>query len=71
VLIIYADDMIIIENDKEKMHRLEEKLSQEFEMKNLGRLKYFLKIEIMRSKEGIFLSQRKYVFDFLKELGML
>jgi Reverse transcriptase (RNA-dependent DNA polymerase) len=56
VLIIYADDMIIIENDKEKMHRLEEKLSQEFEMKNLGRLKYFLKIEIMRSKEGIFLS---------------
>jgi Reverse transcriptase (RNA-dependent DNA polymerase) len=71
VLIIYVDDMIIAKNDREKMHRLEEKLSQEFEMKNLGRLEYFLEIKIMRSKEGIFLSQKNYVFDFLKELGML
>jgi Reverse transcriptase (RNA-dependent DNA polymerase) len=71
MLIIYVDDMIITGNDEEEMHRLEEKLSQEFETKNLGRLKYFLGIEVMRSEEGIFLSQRKYVLNLLKELGML
>jgi Reverse transcriptase (RNA-dependent DNA polymerase) len=63
--------MIITGNDEKEMHTLEEKLSQEFEMKNLGKFKYFLGIEVMRSKEGIFLSQRKYVLDLLKELEML
>ena len=43
----------------------------EFEKKELGKLKYFLGIEVARSKEGIFVSQQKYVLDLLKESGML
>jgi hypothetical protein len=39
-------------------------------MKSLGHLKYFLGIEVSRSKEGIFLSQQKYALDLLKETGM-
>ncbi|PRQ38173.1 putative RNA-directed DNA polymerase [Rosa chinensis] len=42
-----------------------------FEMKDLGQLKYFLGIEVARSKKGILLSQRKYVLDLLAETGML
>ena len=34
-------------------------------------LKYFLGIEVMRNKKGIFMSQRKYVFDLLFETGKL
>ena len=40
-------------------------------MKDLGHLKYFLGIEVSRSSEGIFLSQRKYVLDLLQKTGML
>ncbi|CAL9028637.1 unnamed protein product, partial [Prunus brigantina] len=40
-------------------------------MKNLGLLKYFLGIEVARSKHGISLSQRKYILDLLSETGML
>ncbi|XP_048447545.1 uncharacterized mitochondrial protein AtMg00810-like [Pyrus x bretschneideri] len=40
-------------------------------MKDLGGLKYFLGIEVARSKQGIFLSQRKYVLYLLAETGML
>jgi hypothetical protein len=40
-------------------------------MKNLGWLKYFLGIKVARSKQGIFLSQRKYILDLLSEVGLL
>ena len=39
-------------------------------MKDLGDLRYFLGIELARSKHGIFLSQRKYVLDMLQETSM-
>jgi hypothetical protein len=71
ILIIYVDDMIITGDDKVEIEKLQMKLSKEFEMKNLGGLKYFLGIEVSRSKKGIFLSQRKYVLDLLAETGML
>lgn len=43
----------------------------EFEVKDLGRLKYFLGIEVAHSQHGIFISQQKYVTDLLKETGKL
>ena len=44
-------------------------LATKFEIKNLGRLKYFLGIEVAHSKKGIFISQQKYITDLLKETG--
>lgn len=71
VLILYVDDTIITGDDEEEISRRQKKLATEFEMKNLGGLKYFLGIEVARSRQGIFLSQRKYVLDLLTEAGML
>ena len=34
---------------------------------DLGMLKYFLVVKVMRSKQGILLSQQKYVLDMLSE----
>jgi len=62
-LIVYVDNTIIIGNDVEEISRLQEQLLTEFEMKNLGGLKYFLWIEVARLRQGIFLSQRKYVLN--------
>nr|KYP34843.1 Copia protein [Cajanus cajan] len=42
----------------------------EFEMTNLGMVLYFLGIEIVQSKSGIFLSQNKYVGEILKGFHM-
>ncbi|OMO93743.1 Reverse transcriptase, RNA-dependent DNA polymerase [Corchorus capsularis] len=68
-LIVYVDDMVLKGNDIEEMNSLQEQLSKEFEMKDLGFLKYFLGIEVSRSKRVIFLSQRKYTLDLLEETG--
>ncbi|RVW58364.1 Retrovirus-related Pol polyprotein from transposon RE1 [Vitis vinifera] len=69
-LIVYVNNMVVTGNDPEERKALQNYLSREFEMKNLGPLKYFLGIEVSRSSEGIFLSQRKYALDLLQETGM-
>nr|GEZ94248.1 putative ribonuclease H-like domain-containing protein [Tanacetum cinerariifolium] len=58
-------------NDEEEIKRLKEGLFAEFEMKDLGNLKYFLGIEILRSPKGIFICQKKYILDLLAEIGMI
>lgn len=37
----------------------------------MGKLRYFLGIEVARSRTGINLSQRKYALDLLEETGLL
>ena len=46
-------------------------LAKEFEVKDLGPLKYFLGMEVARSKKGIVISHWKYTLDLLKETCML
>lgn len=70
-LIIYVDDMIITGNDKTETGDLKRRLFREFEMKDLGNLKYFLRIEVLRSKLRIFISQRKYIIDMLAKVGLV
>ncbi|WVZ92208.1 hypothetical protein U9M48_038291 [Paspalum notatum var. saurae] len=67
ILAVYVDDIIITGDDEGEIKRLKENLSKEFEVKDLGQLKYFLGIEIARNPKGIVLSQRKYVLDLLNE----
>ena len=65
ILIVYVDNIILTGNDNKELERLKKVLAKEFEIKNLGNLKYFLGMEFTRSKKGIFVSQRKYVLDLL------
>ncbi|MCO5570544.1 hypothetical protein L7F22_024267 [Adiantum nelumboides] len=57
------------DNEGEIMHA-KSLLKKEFEMKDLGELRYFLGIEIIHTKEGIWLSQRQYALDMLPKYGM-
>lgn len=46
-------------------------LAKEFEIKDIGKLRYFLRIEIGLSDKFIFISQRKYFLDLLEETSKL
>jgi Reverse transcriptase (RNA-dependent DNA polymerase) len=71
MLAVYMDDMIITGNDEDEIARLKMRLRKEFEVKDLGHLRYFLGIEVARGPKRIVLSQRKNVLDLLKETDML
>ena len=70
-LLIYVDNIIVIGNYERKKHELKQRLAIEFEIKELGKLKYFLSIEVAYSTQRIFISQQKYVIDLLAKTGKI
>jgi hypothetical protein len=65
VVLIYVDDLIITGSTEASIAQLKRSLQQQFLIKDLGSLKYFLGIEMAASRKGFFLNQRKYIIDLL------
>ncbi|GLU14780.1 hypothetical protein SLE2022_313290 [Rubroshorea leprosula] len=70
-VLVYVDDLIIVGNNSSLCQKLKEFLHTMFHIKVLGKLKYFLGIEVARHPSGIFLCQQKYTLDILTETGMI
>ncbi|KAH9669588.1 hypothetical protein KPL70_021846 [Citrus sinensis] len=70
-LLIYVDDILITGNDLVSIADIKKFLHNQFHLKDLGDLKYFLGIEISASRKGIFISQRKYALEIIKDAGLL
>ncbi|RVW15472.1 Retrovirus-related Pol polyprotein from transposon RE1 [Vitis vinifera] len=70
-LLIYVDDILITGNDVNAIVALKQFLHGHFRIKDLGDLKYFLGIEVSRSKKDISIPQRKYTLEILKDGGFL
>ncbi|KAI5350419.1 hypothetical protein L3X38_003310 [Prunus dulcis] len=71
IILLYVDDMVITGNNEAEIKNLKAFLSSQFRIKDLGTLKYFLGVEVARSKAGITICQRKYTLDILEEAGLL
>ena len=68
IVSLYVDDLIFtgglgIDSFKSAME-------SEFEMTDLGLMRYFLGIEVHQSNDGIFISQSRYANEVLKRLNM-
>ena len=44
-------------------------LGQQFEMKDLGYISYFLGLEITHSIDRLYITQAKYAFELLSQVG--
>ena len=67
LLLIYVDDMIITGDDMIGIQYAKSQLQQQFHMKDLGSLRYFLGLEISQGPRGVLLSQQKYLSDILNQ----
>ena len=70
ILVVYVDDILITRSNAVEAGRLSAALAQEFEIKALGPLRYFLGLEVAYTSRGIFVSQQKYTVDLLKLTDM-
>jgi hypothetical protein len=70
-LLVYVDDIILAGTCLTEIDRIKVILDNNFKIKDLGSLKYFLGLEVAQSREGITISQRKYCLDLLKDSGLL
>lgn len=69
-VLIYVDDMIVVSNDKKACEKFKFFLDAQFGIKDLGKLKFFLGIEVDQGANGLFLNQRKYAMSIIEESGM-
>lgn len=69
-VLIYVDGIIVIGNSDAHLNQLIHKLGQEFSLKDLGHLHYFLGVEVVQTNDGIILSQQQYLKILLHRADM-
>ena len=70
MLLLYVDDLFVTSMDG-LIVDTNRKLAVKFEMKDLGMIHYFLRMEVWQNVDGIFLGQGKYAVEILKRFGMM
>lgn len=70
-LLVYVDDILIIGPSPDVINTVKDLLRSDFMLKDLGSAKYFLGLELSRSSQGIYLSQRKNCLQILEDCGVL
>lgn len=70
IISLYVDDLIYTGDDEKMMSEFKESMMKEFDMSDLGKMRYFLGIEVVQFDGGVFISQMKYVIEVLRRFGM-
>jgi len=68
---VYVDDIILAGNSLPEITIIKHLLDTSFKIKDMGKLKYLLGLEVAYSNNGISVSQRKYCLDLLNDSGLL
>lgn len=69
-VLVYVDDIIIISSHSSATERLIKQLSSDVVVKDLGPLRYFLRIEATPKDDWLVLTQHKYVSNLLHKMKM-
>jgi hypothetical protein len=70
VISLYVDDLLITGSNDGLIKNLMNELKKDFEMTDLGMMKYFLGMEVDQSDKGIFVCQQRYAREILKKFHM-
>ncbi|GJR61351.1 putative ribonuclease H-like domain-containing protein [Tanacetum coccineum] len=68
---VYVDDIIFGSTKKSLCDEFEQMMHKKFQMSSMGELTFFLGLQVQQKKDGIFISQDKYVVDILKKFDFI
>ncbi|GKD93395.1 putative ribonuclease H-like domain-containing protein, partial [Tanacetum coccineum] len=67
---VYVDDIIFFSTKKELCNAFEKLMYEKFQMSSMGELTFFLGLQVQQKKDGIFISQDKYIDEILKKFRL-
>nr|GEV24374.1 hypothetical protein [Tanacetum cinerariifolium] len=67
---IYVDDIIFGSTNKDLCKAFEKLMKDKFQMSSIGKLIFFLGLQVKQKKDGIFISQNKYVAEILRKFRL-
>ncbi|GJV87981.1 retrovirus-related pol polyprotein from transposon TNT 1-94 [Tanacetum coccineum] len=67
---IYVDDIIFASTKPDLCEKNYEIMCSKFKMSMMGKMSFFLGLQISQSPKGIFLNQSKYTLEIIKKYGM-
>ena len=70
IVCLYVDDLIFIGNDEIMFAEFKKSMMLEFDITDLGKIRYFLGIEVMQRSDDIFINQKKYTQEVLERFSM-
>ncbi|GKF40986.1 ribonuclease H-like domain, reverse transcriptase, RNA-dependent DNA polymerase [Tanacetum coccineum] len=68
---VYVDDIIFESTKKSWCDEFEALMKSRFQMSSMGKLTFILGLQVKQNKEGIFISQDKYVAEILKKFDLV
>ncbi|XP_017431789.1 uncharacterized mitochondrial protein AtMg00820-like [Vigna angularis] len=70
IISLYVDDLIFTRNSKRFGDEFKSSMKREFDITDLGKMRYFLDIEVIQSNTRILICQRQYARDVLERFNM-
>lgn len=70
IVSLYVDDLIFTGSSVNLFEEFKSSMKNEFDMSDLGKMKYFLGVEVWQGDRGIFICQQKYAREVLERFGM-
>ena len=70
IVIVYVDYLLITGSKTQLITKVKACLHRQFKLKDLCELKFLLGIEVLRSSEGVILTQRKYILELIVDANL-
>ncbi|GJR94349.1 RNA-directed DNA polymerase, eukaryota [Tanacetum coccineum] len=70
-LVVYVDDILLTWSNNHPITHFKQQLDQQFSIKDLGNINYYLGIEFLINKQGVTVTQRKYALELIHITGVL
>lgn len=71
IVSVYVDYLIFTGNDTKMLEKFKNAMKQEFNLSDIGKMKYFRGVEVVQGSGGIFINQTKYANEVLKRFSIM